>query len=326
MSLGPAKPDILGDGWVQRSLSLDPAFDGLAAATLVHNPTHPRGERGAILYVHGYNDYFFHTELAESLVRQGWSFYALDLRRYGRSLAEHQHLSFCLDLTEYFEELRIALEVIRGEGHHRVVVNAHSTGGLVSSLFAADLRHRHLVDGLFLNAPFLAMRWLPTTSGVFRDLVFRAASRWPDGHPRFPSIPFYGWSLHQSTPDIPRARGEWTYNRDWKRVEGLPLRMGWVRAVVEGQTQVKRGLDLQIPVMVATSSSYGGGPIWNPTYARSDVVLEPQLIHQAAAGLGERVTTVRIEDALHDIWLSRPAVRQEAYGHLRRWLNSHFPE
>ena len=46
------------------------------------------GERSAhaVLYLHGWNDYFFQTHLADVLRRAGFDFYALDLRRYGRSL------------------------------------------------------------------------------------------------------------------------------------------------------------------------------------------------------------------------------------------------
>ena len=66
----------------------------------------------AILYVHGYVDYFFQTHMAERFVREGWNFYALDLRKYGRSLLPHQHAYYCRDLREYFPEDDLAIEQI----------------------------------------------------------------------------------------------------------------------------------------------------------------------------------------------------------------------
>jgi alpha-beta hydrolase superfamily lysophospholipase len=44
------------------------------------------GDRRSVLYLHGYNDYFFHTHVAEKFNENNFDFYALDLRKYGRSL------------------------------------------------------------------------------------------------------------------------------------------------------------------------------------------------------------------------------------------------
>jgi alpha-beta hydrolase superfamily lysophospholipase len=44
--------------------------------------------------------------------QEGYAFYALDLRKHGRSLAAHQHPCFCKDLSEYFADLTRALEEI----------------------------------------------------------------------------------------------------------------------------------------------------------------------------------------------------------------------
>jgi pimeloyl-ACP methyl ester carboxylesterase len=54
-------------------------------ATLVRRLPANRS-RTAVLYVHGWNDYFFQTHLADHLTDLGFDFYAVDLRRYGRSL------------------------------------------------------------------------------------------------------------------------------------------------------------------------------------------------------------------------------------------------
>jgi len=41
--------------------------------------------RGAVLYVHGFTDYFFQTGLADFFAARGLRFYALDLRKCGRA-------------------------------------------------------------------------------------------------------------------------------------------------------------------------------------------------------------------------------------------------
>ena len=61
-------------------------YEGSVAATLVRFAA-GRAPSRAVLYLHGYVDYFFQTHMARWFVARGWSFYALDLRKYGRSLA-----------------------------------------------------------------------------------------------------------------------------------------------------------------------------------------------------------------------------------------------
>ncbi|MFQ9503751.1 MAG: alpha/beta hydrolase [Alistipes indistinctus] len=59
-------------------------YEGKVIATLLRaDSTAPSGR--AVLYLHGYIDYFFQTHMAERFAGEGWNFYALDLRKYGRS-------------------------------------------------------------------------------------------------------------------------------------------------------------------------------------------------------------------------------------------------
>ena len=68
--------------------------------------------RPAILWIHGLTDYFFHKHVAEYFHHQGFAFYALDLRKCGRSLRDGQTAHHCLDIAEYYEELDAAAELI----------------------------------------------------------------------------------------------------------------------------------------------------------------------------------------------------------------------
>lgn len=74
-----------------------------------------------LLYLHGWQDYFFQTHLAEYWEGLGVRFHALDLRKYGRSLREHQTPGYVTDLATYDEDIEAALAVIgHGVGQHRV--------------------------------------------------------------------------------------------------------------------------------------------------------------------------------------------------------------
>src|SRR5215210_3239766 len=92
--------------------------------------------RRAVLYVHGWNDYFFQTHLADHLTDIGFDFYALDLRRYGRSLRRGHLRGFITDLDDYAVELDAAADLI-AEDHDELLLIGHSTGGLITALWAS---------------------------------------------------------------------------------------------------------------------------------------------------------------------------------------------
>ena len=76
-------------------------------------PPHRRaGGARAVLHVHGFADYFFQTGLAEWWDARGYDFYAVDLRKYGRSWLPHQTPTYVDDLATYAEDLDAALAVI----------------------------------------------------------------------------------------------------------------------------------------------------------------------------------------------------------------------
>src|SRR3954464_9510994 len=125
--------DPLLPGFEALELRFPDDYDGVVAATLVRLPG-GEAPRGAALYVHGFADYFFQRHMAERFAAEGYAFYALDLRKYGRSLRPHQHPDFCKSLTEYYADLDAALETIGGE----VLLAGHSTGGLITSLYAHE--------------------------------------------------------------------------------------------------------------------------------------------------------------------------------------------
>jgi alpha-beta hydrolase superfamily lysophospholipase len=132
--------DILGEPYLSETIELPDDEEGPVVATLVHRRTDAddgADRRGAVLHLHGFSDYFFQTPAADYWTERGYDFYALDLRKYGRSLRPHQTPNFVTDLRHYFEEIDEAMARIRDrDGHTHVIVTAHSTGGLVAPLWA----------------------------------------------------------------------------------------------------------------------------------------------------------------------------------------------
>ena len=123
----------------------------------------------------------------------------------------------------------------------------------------------------------------------------------------------YGLSIHRD------HHGEWAYDLAWKPINGYPLFAGWVRAIRVAQRQVRSGLDIDVPILVACSTrSYTGR--FSEAAHHADSVLNVDHIAQFAVGLGKAVTLVRIEGGKHDLTLSPPAAREQLFAELDRWL------
>jgi alpha-beta hydrolase superfamily lysophospholipase len=311
--------DFLGSDYLRRTLDLGSDDEGPVVATLLSRP--PRRPTGrAVLYLHGYVDYFFHSHVADFYIENGFHFYALDLRKYGRSLLPHQTPNFVRDIQEYFPELDEAVRIIRAEdGHERLLINAHSTGGLIAALWAHDNRAAKNVDAMFLNSPFFQFNvpWL-TRQAMGRLSAALARVRPYATIPRG-LRPTYGQSIHSD------HYGEWDFDLAWKPIGGFPVRVAWLSAIRDGHARLHAGLDIPVPILVACSAASYRKATWTEAAMTSDAVLDVEHIAGYASRLGRNVTIVRIEGGLHDLTLSAEAVRAKVFAELSRWLVAYLP-
>lgn len=326
--MGDWQPDILGAPFEQRTLRLGAeAIEGGSidiVATLVRYGRTPPpwpwlAAHGAdVLYVHGWSDYFFQTELAEFWWRQGARFYALDLRRYGRSLRDGQTPGFITDLATYDQDIAAALAAMGRENASNrhpsrpLILMGHSTGGLTLSLWAA--RHRGAASALVLNSPWLEFQAGEFGRDVLTPLVGLHALIAPEG--RMPAVDLGFYTRSVSTTGL----GEWDYDLTWRPERGFAMHPAWLRAVLAGHERVAHGLRLDVPVFTMLSARSLIAPVWSDAMLTADTVLEVDGIAERSTRLGNLVTVARFDGAVHDILLSKRPVRQDAYAAIARWL------
>jgi len=341
--VGSWGPDILGPGFQARTLPLlpDEEDDGAVATLVRHVPAldphalaaTPTTPSFSWLYLHGWNDYFFNTTLAREVARIGGAFYAVDLRRYGRSLREGQMLGWTANLTDYDEEIGQALAVVRAETgmDTPVVLCGHSTGGLTASLWAD--RHPGALAALVLNSPWLVIQGADPVRLVGEPVVNTLARRDPRRPVPLPSFPeeslftvLSGWDVERDgeLPD-PAWEGDeyvrgWQVDHRWKVLPTAPVRPGWLQAVLAGQARVSAGLDVRCPVLCLASARSRLGVTWNEDARHVDTVLEVDEVVARAVRLGALVTVARFEGGVHDLMLSAPPVREQVLSVVRRWV------
>ncbi len=82
MSAGGWQPDVLGGGYEMRSVGHGSDYSGKVVSTIIRKTVadSTATQRG-VLYVHGFNDYFFNACMGDEFVAHGYDFYAVDLRK-----------------------------------------------------------------------------------------------------------------------------------------------------------------------------------------------------------------------------------------------------
>lgn len=330
------RPDVLGDDFLQLTLSLPDDEEGECLATLVRfrpvldepeparrrwwqrgladEPVAAPGPVRAVLYIHGWSDYFFQVGLAKHWHAMGARFFALDLRKYGRSLREWQTPGYVDDLTAYDEEIGLALQVIRDElGENAVIaLMGHSTGGLTATLWAD--RHPGEISSLILNSPWLELQGssvlrvglLPIITGLSRINKMHA----------YPNIDLGHYSR------VTKGVG-WTWNEEWRPTPSFTVRRGWLAAILSGHAKVAGGLDIRVPVLLMTSARSVISPIWSDDMEAADGILDVPVIRERGLSLGPLVTLVAIPGGLHDLALSAERPRAEFYRQLSLWAETY---
>lgn len=321
------RPDVLGPPFEQLTLPLAADDEGPVVATLVRaiadRPVLASllGDRRAlhdvdVLYVHGWSDYFFQRSLARYWTDRGADFYALDLRKYGRSLRPGQTPGYITDLATYDEDIAAALAAMgrpldAPPPARRLVLIGHSTGGLTLSLWAST--HPGLAAALILNSPWLEFQLSAVRAVVAPMVGLQARLRPLDTLPQV-DMGFYARAQREA------RGGALEVNPAWRPEQTMTVHSGWLSAILAGHARVAAGLHIDAPVCVLLSERSVPPTRWSDELTRADTVLVVDDIARAALKLGVSVTVERIPGALHDIFLSRPEARDLAYERLDRWV------
>ena len=312
-------PDILGQPFVQLTLPLGTDDEGPVVATLVRRLPSPWARLTGplrdvdVLYVHGWSDYFFQSDVANMWSDLGARFFALDLRKYGRSLRDGQTPGYVQDLTQYDEDIAAALTAMGSRAGRRLVLLGHSTGGLVLSLWAH--RHPEAAVALILNSPWLEFQLGAVGRRAIQPLLSARARFDPLGGQVGTDYGFYS-RAQREIGSIPTPTG---FVPKWRPDRAFSTHAGWLHAIMTGHRAVEAGLRLTCPVLVLLSARSVSPLVWNDAMTSADAVLVVDDIARASLKLGELVTVARIDGAIHDVFLSSAEPRRQALRVTRRW-------
>lgn len=310
--------DVLKNGFEQKTLIQPDDYEGKVTATLIRKRCEVPSTK-AILCIHGFNDYFFQVILAESFLKEGYHFYALDLRKYGRSILKNQRPNNVRDLKEYYQDIDNALIEIESEGCQQVVLYGHSTGGLIITLYAQDRRGKEQFDALVCNSPFYDFNvpWIQKKT-VIPMLSFLGRVNpnilLPIGFSKF-----YGKSLHQN--DF----GEWEYNLQWKPHMAPGINTGWVNAIHQGHLEIAKGVSLQTPILILHSLISVHPSKWSEIMFKGDAILNVEdIVEKSKVIDSPHKEVISFANTMHDLVLSRQPARDLVFKTIFEWLDRYL--
>ena len=310
-------PDVLGDGYCCREIWQADDYSGNVKATVVRLKSQCSTGR-AVLYVHGYNDYFFQAELGNNFINNGYNFYAVDLRKYGRSMLPGQIPFEVRDLKEYFDDINAALDIILQDGNKSVILMGHSTGGLITSYYLASSNHeKYPIKASILNSPFLDMNLDVLTEDFILPVASLCGIFFPDL-----SINQGGGNQYARTL-LAHYGGEWEYDTQWKFEWPQPVTTGWLRAISTAQDILHEGAYIEVPILLMHSDKSGNeGDVNDEEAGNIDMVLDVNEISCYGKRLGNDITEYVVKNGMHDLFLSHIPVRYSLYYHIFEWLRN----
>lgn len=307
--------DVLKNGFEQTTILLPDDYEGKVTATLIRKRCESHSTK-AILCIHGFNDYFFQEIIAEEFLKRGYHFYALDLRKYGRSILQNQRANNVRDLSEYYADIDNALAVIDAEGCRQTVLYGHSTGGLIITLYAAERKGKEGFGALVCNSPFYDYNvpWIQKKT-VIPLLAFvgrvNPNIRLPIGFSKF-----YGKSLHKN--DF----GEWDYNLQWKPHTAPSINAGWVNAIHKGHLKIANGVCVDRPILILHASISVYPAKWGEDMFRGDAILNvDDIVKKSKLIDSPHKDVIGFPNAIHDLVLSRKPTRGLVFEAIFEWLD-----
>lgn len=286
--------------------------------TVIRRVSDCAGDRG-VLYVHGYNDYFFQAEEGDTFVDSCYNFYAVDLHGYGRSIKPGERPYQTKRISDYYADIDSTISIMKQNGVEHIVLMGHSTGGLIAASYMTFAPNEE-VDALILNSPFMEFNMKGFKRKVLLPIMSTLGGL-------FPKISIgQGDDMAYAESCSADFHGRWHYNYEWKTAKPRPITTGWIRMIMNAQSDLKHHTErIKVPILLMLSAKSVYGDKWTPEFQTGDAVLNVDDIRKYGSTLGLNMTILTVNGGMHDLFLSSPEVCNELYHSVFKWLDKNFP-
>ena len=260
--------------------------------------------KSAILWIHGFNDYYFHFHIGEELLNEGYNMYTITLPNYPQKNVDRKYLFYIDDLKKYFSYIDQFIEFIRARGINIIVLYGHSTGGLISTAYLHEGKKAHHIDKLILNAPFFDFH----DSNIMEIIIKNVLTNIGKILPKF--VIREGKNQLSSPEKYKDILSRYYFDQNRKITYPNHTFAGWINAVATYHQKIqKKQIKLDIPILVLMSSTSKNTCKGEQN---GDCVLDVTEIKKYSRNLGKHVIIKEYNGAIHDVLLSKSTVVNDA--------------
>ncbi len=272
----------------------------------------------AVLYIHGFNDYFFNKEFASRFLEQGYSFFAIDLHNYGKNINAETKRYYFTDVKEFYPEINKVIDIIKNLHHiENITLYGISQGGLIAALYENDNQR---VNQLILDSPFFDFNFNWFLETIALPVAAEVGKAFPDFKLASDEVNVFGKTLHKDFD------GEWDINMDLKAIKtNAPIYLGWINAVYQAQKRLQNGLDIKVPSLILYSNKSTTEQSDKKYHHNTDIVLDVQDMERYSNMLSKNKLNIhktKINNAMHGILISPKPVRNQGYDKIFQWLTT----
>tara|TARA_B110000879_G_C11088250_1_gene477845 strand:+ start:87 stop:986 length:900 start_codon:yes stop_codon:yes gene_type:complete len=260
----------------------------------------------AIIWVPGYNDYYYHFHIGEEMIKNNYDIWALFPHNYKRC-SESFYID---DIAKYFLQIDKIIEKMNDFNYDEIILYGHSAGGLTCVSYCKLGKYCNKISKLILNSPFLdfsnsnysnfLLKYIVYYIGkFFKKICLREVNEDSENKLKDYIMKNYYFS------------DDFIYNGDG------PIYSGWVYTMVGYQTRFQNGmLKTDKPILVISSKTFTN----NLDNILGDDVLNVTEFDSWLCKLGSNVTNIKIKKALHDVLASDKQVVDKACVEIFKWL------
>jgi len=273
-----------------------------------------KDNKKALLWVHGFNDYYFHFKIGDTLVNEyDTDIYAITLRRYGSTIKKNDNLLFYTNnLEEYFEDINICINEILNNNYEKIIMYGHSTGGLTSTIYCDRGLYKNKIDGLILNSPFYDLNDSSIMEWISKNIIYYLGVI----NPQFQLSALDNTQWNATNEE---TLERFYFNPKYKLRGNSPIYAGWIKTIHYYQNQIHNSkINISIPIIVL----YSDKTLKYPKQDKGDNILDVNEINKYSDLIGKNVKEYIIKDATHDVFCSEYKSRNKAISIMLNFLKN----
>ena len=122
---------------------------------------------------------------------------------------------------------------------------------------------------------------------------------------------------------LKKEGGEWNWPIALKPIDGYPLFMGWLHALLKVKSMVDEGLNLTTPLLVLCSSA-GHVDSNSENFRNVDILTDVNMTISLVPNIARTGKVQLVKNAIHDVFLSSLESRENAYDLTWEFLSDLF--